>query len=343
MGDLEDALNRRFYLIDSWSVHYQQLLLFVISLIIFASYSVFLWILCSLSPNILVLLLLVGTQIGLGLPLTRAYYEFGISTRKTMEIFDPGFHGIKGNGFDLRINTGELPLVFEQLELQISKYDAGKLDDLTDISWFLVIVWAIVSSVAHYISISGQVIFIFGVVVLISSCFLSYASGYWTRSGSLFEEDLHHLEYYIDTFVKTLDSVLPNLNGTLILQLIDRRRNSILVDIALEFVVRKTITLKYHFGLSSSLDEHFVIEAPSEVIDVVYEDLVNSNSIPDTLWTIERVATQSGEIIRIFKSTHRLNISDRGSYVSSPAAIEQRSRATGEVLSTIVSTIDGHH
>jgi hypothetical protein len=342
MGDLEEVLKRKYRLVDLWDVRHQQLLLIVISLIIFVSYGAFLWLLCSLAPSLLVVLLLAGTQMGLGLPLTRAYSEFGVSIRKAMKAYDAGLHSFKKNTTDVVIGTGELPLVFEQLELQISKYDTGRLDDLTDISWFLVIVWSMVSSIAHYISFLNQVLYLMGVAVLLSSCFMSYASGYWARSDNYLEEDMHHLEYYVTTFVKALDTIVPRLNGKVILRLIDKRRSSILVDIVLEFIFSATATLEYHFALASSLQECFTIEAPSEVVTSLYQDLVHSNSIAHMSWTIECMKTESGEIIRIMKPKHRLNISDKSSYIQSPDVVVQLSKETGKVFSAIVASTERH-
>jgi hypothetical protein len=341
MGDLEEALSRKYYLIDMNSVRYQQLLILIISLLIFALYGVFLEMLCSISPNLLVLLLLIGTQVGLGLPLSRAYYDIGISTRKLMKLYNVGNHGEKGDITDLRINLGDLPLVFEQLEMQISKYDVGKMDDLTDISWFIVIVWAIVSSITHYIGFFGQPLCIFGVVVLLGASLLSYVSGYWTRSAESFEEDLLHLEYYVNAFVKRLDSMLPNLNGTIILRLVPKRRRSSLADIAMEFIITEGITLKYSFGLTSDLPETVSIEAPSDLVQCIHERLLDLSFGSEIKWTTEQVTTKSGVIIRIVNSARKLNISDKRSYISSPATIEQISRETEDVLGAITASVDG--
>jgi uncharacterized membrane protein YphA (DoxX/SURF4 family) len=339
MGDIEEVLSREYYLIDMNGVRYRQVLLLIISLLIFALYGTFLEIVCSISPNIFLLLLLIGSQVGLGLPLTRSYYGLGISTRKLMKIYDIGLQGAEEDMFDLRINMSDLPRVFERLEMQISKYDVGKMDDLTDVSWFIVIVWAIVSSIAHYIGFFGQTLCIFGVVVLIVASLLSFISGYWTKGAESFEENLQHLEYYIGTLAKKLDSVLPNQDAIIILQLVPQRRRSSLADIGVEFIIEERIILKYHFGLTSERPESFSIEAPYDLAQCIYERLLGSNLSSEGKWTIEQETTNSGASVRIVNCAPKLNISEKRTYISDPAAIEQISRETWAVLGIVTISV----
>ncbi|MDH4214559.1 MAG: hypothetical protein OEV85_11610 [Candidatus Thorarchaeota archaeon] len=343
MGDLEAALNLHYILVDFRNARFQHILLIASSLLIFSSYGVFLWILCSISPSVLSSLLLLGTQIGLGLPMARAYYDFGVSARNELYFFDPGLSFNDEETIDLRVNIGDIPLLFERMELQIQKYDQSKFDDLTDLSWFLVLVWAIMSSGAYYVKFLIQPLCAFGVLILLSACIMCYASGYWTKRGFSFEEDLEHLEYYIDTLVKTLDSNLPNVNGPFIIQVKHRRHNSILIDFAAEFVLGDSLTLKYHFGLSSKLKERFILGGSDEIIESVFEQLGKEQSIFDSGWELKRNKTQSGLVIEIVNPASKLSLADRTSFVTSPFIVEQKSLAMREIFSIIVHTIKGLH
>jgi len=343
MGDLEEALNCHFHLVDSWNVWFQHFLMIASSLLIFSLYGIFLWLLCSLSPDVPSSLLLLGIQIGIGIPVTRAYYDFGISTRNQLHFFDSGLYEVNQEIIDLKINIGDIPLLFERMELQVRKFDKSKFDDLTDLSWFLVIVWAVVSSGAFFVKLIGQLLSVFGVVILFIACIMCYASGFWTNRGFSFEEDLNHLEYYIHTFVKSLDTSVPDINGTLIIQIKPQKRSSILVDIASEFIFGDMITLEYHFGLSSNLQERFIMDAPDEIIETTFEQLGKDQSILHSGWNLERVLTQSGLIIRIVNPISKLSIADRKSFVISPYVVELNSRAVKDILSVIVHTIKGLH
>lgn len=341
MDDLEETLNCRYHLVDTWKAQFQHLMMLVSSLLFFPFYGVFLWLLFSLSPGEIPSLLLLGTQIGLGIPMTRAYYDFGIVSSNSLTLFDSGVHEIDQNIIDLRISVGDIPLIFERMGLQVQKYDKSKFDDLNDLAWFLVIVWAIISSGAHYIRFLGQPLSILGVIILLGVCIMCYASGYWTKRGYSFEEDLEHLEFYIDYYVKVLDAALSTINGNLILQVKRRRRSYALVDFATEFIFKDSIALEYHFGLSSSLKERFVMEASDEVIATVHEALKNVESIISAGWELERINMQSGVIIRIVNPHSKLSLADRNSFVKSPSVIEHNAKVMRDILSNIVYAIKG--
>jgi hypothetical protein len=339
MGDLDEALQYHYHLVDSWSVRFQHISMIVSSLLIFSLYGVFLWLLFSLSPNILTSFLLLGTQIGLGIPMTRAYYDFGISTRNLLNFYDPGLHDVDEDVLDIRINSGDIPLLFERMGLQVQKYDKTNFDDLTDFSWFLIITWTIISTGAHFASLFGQSLYIFGVMILLVACTMCYTSGYWTNRGFSFEEDLDHLEYYIDTIVKILDAVLPGINGTLIFQLKRGRRDYAIVDIAAEFIFLDTTTLEYHFGLSSNLQERFIIDASDDIIVPLYEKLSDMQYIQDSGWELEQVNTKSGYVIRIVNPHTTLNIAKRSTFVIGPSIVEQKAGVPREILIAIASAI----
>jgi hypothetical protein len=343
MGDLDEAFHYRFHLVDSWNARFQHISMILSSLIIFSLYGVFLWLLFSLSASVLTSLLLLGTQIGLGIPMTRAYYDFGISTRGLLNYYDPGLHGVDEDVIDLRITFGDIPLLFERMGLQVKKYDKTSFDDLTDFSWFLIIAWAIVSMGAHFASLLGQSLYIIGTLILLIACMMCYASGYWTNRGFSFEEDLDHLEYYINTIIKILDAVIPKTNGTLIFQLKRRRHDFALMDIAVEFMFLDSVTLEYHFGLSAKLQERFIIDASNKTIDSLYETLRNMQSIHDSGWDLEQVNTKSGSIIRIVNPNTSLSIKNRSSFVIGPSIVERKAGVPRDILFAITSAIGQLH
>jgi len=218
MGDLEEVIRRKYLLIDTWDVRHQHLLISGFSLLLFVTYWAFLWLLCSMTPSLTSSMLLLGSQIGLGLPATRAFYDFGVTTRGMLKFYDAGNLGNDVETIDLKVNVGDMPLVFDQLDYQIRKYDSGAIDDLNDLAWFAIFIWAMISSAGIFAQFTGIPLCTFGVIVLVATCFASYASGYRTVQGVSFEEDLHHLEYYIDRCIRSVDSALLAENGKVIVQ-----------------------------------------------------------------------------------------------------------------------------
>ncbi|TFH11038.1 MAG: hypothetical protein E4H14_01415 [Candidatus Thorarchaeota archaeon] len=335
MGDLEEVLNRKFLLIDTWDVRHQHLLITAFSVLLLITYGAFMWLLCSMTPNITSSLLLLGSQIGLGLPVTRAFYDFGVASRKTLKFYDAGVLGNDIDYEDLRINIGDMPLVFEKLDFQIQKYDSGALDDLNDLVWFAIIIWAVISSAGIFTDLTGIPMFLLGTIVLGILCFISYSSGYRTIQGFSFEEDLQHLEYYLDTFVREVDAVMPEVNGQVTLQTTKQGRQSVLIDIIVEFALPSDSVIEFHLGLSSLEKERIIIVAPPKSLDIAYSKFNNLPFVKDSEWILERITTQSGLIVRIVNSETKLCICDRSTFVINPEHVEKNVIASKEIFSAI--------
>jgi len=335
MGDLEEVLSRKYLLVDTWDVRHQHLLNAAFGVMLFVTYGAYMLLLCSLTPSITSSLLLLSSQIGLGLPVTRAFYDFGVTTRRKLKFYDVG---VFGNGLDseeLEINIGDMPLVFEQLEFQIRKYDSGALDDLNDLVWFAIVLWAVISSAGIFSNFAGIPLYFLGTIVLGLMCFISYSSGYRTVQGFSFEEDLHHLEYYIDTCIKEIDNAIPAVNGKAILQISKLGRRSVLVDIVIEFTLTSDSVIEYHLGFSSLEPERIIIVAPPKSLDVAYSSFQKLSFVKDSEWTLEQVTTQSGRIIRIINSETKLCICDRSTFVINPEHVVKNILGSKEVFSDI--------
>ena len=336
MSDLEEVISTKYLLIDSWDVRLQHFLITSFSILLFVIYGAFLWLLSSMTPSIFTSFLLLSSQIGLGLPATRAFYDFGMTSRGMLKFYDAGILGTDVETRELKIQVGDLPLVFERLDFEIRKYDSGALDDLNDIAWFVVIVWAMISSVGIFIEFVGVAFFILGAIVLVIACFACYVSGYRTIQGVSFEEDLHHLEYYVDRCIKAADTALPSANGHLILQVAKRGRQAVLIDIIVEFTTSPKSIIEYHIGLSSHLQERFIIDVPSENLDIAYTKLKELPVVKESQWTLERVTTQSGRIVRISNSESVFSMSERSSFVINPDIVKKNALVINETLSDIV-------
>ena len=333
--DLEEVIRRKYLLIDTWDVRHQHLLISSFSIALFVTYGAFLWLLCSMIPSIFTSILLLSSQIGLGLPATRAFYDFGVTSRGMLKLYDSGILGTDVETSDLKINVGDIPLVFERFDFEIRKYDSGALDDLNDIAWFVVIVWAMISSIGIFIDFTGVNLCILGAVVLVITCFACYISGYRTIQGVSFEEDLHHLEYYVDRCIKAADTALPSANGQIILQVTKQRRQTVLIEIIVEFTTSLNSIVEYHIGLSSHLQERFIIDAPTETLDIAYAKFKELSVVKESRWTLEHVTTQSGRIVKISNSESMFSMSNRASFVINPDIVKKNALVVNETLSGI--------
>ena len=335
MGDLEEVVSRKYLLIDTWDVRHQHLLITGFSIMMFVTYWTFMWLLCSMTPSITTALLLLGSQIGLGLPATRAFYDFGVDARGMLKFYDAGILGTDAEIVDLKINTGDVSLFFERLDLLIRKYDSSARDDLNDLAWFTIVVWAVISTVGIFTTIVGIPICGLGSFVLLITCFVSYAGGYRTATGNSFEEDLNHLEYYIDSCIKSVDQALPKANGKVILQVSKKGRRTVLIDIIVEFNLQNDSIIEYHLGLSSQRDERFIIVIPREYLNIAYSKFKRLPVVENSKWILEQITTQTGPIVRIINSKNRFCICNRSTFVVNPETVKKNILATSELLTDI--------
>lgn len=335
MSDLEEAIKRKYLLVDSWDVRHQHVLIIGFSILMFIIYAIFLWILFSTTPSVMTSILLLGSQIGLGLPAARAYYDFGLSARTMLRFYDSSVLGSNLATEDLSVNIGDISLVFERMSLQLQKYDAGTMDDLNDLAWFAIIIWSMISSFFFFKDFGSLLISLSGAVVLVVSCLASYISGFRTVRGISFEEDFGHLEFFVEKHVRNIDGALPSANGVVIFQLIKRRRKYALVDVVVEFRLQENMVLEYHLGLSSMRNERFIINAPQDVIDSIYGNLKELTVIQYPDWILEQVTTQSGRILRFLNQKKILNIADNSTFIISPTIVEKSALEASYILKTI--------
>ena len=335
MGDLEEAVKCKYLLVDTWDVQHQHILIASFSLLMFAIYTIFLWFLCSLDHTLTTSLIMLGSQIGLGLPATRAYYDFGVSGRSLIKFYDSGILRNSIKTEDLSINIGDIPLVFESMSMQLQKYDTKTLDDLNDLAWFVIIVWSMLSSFFLLDRIGFFPFCRFGAVILIITCIASYISGFRTVRGPTFEENLNHLEYYVDKHVRRVDLQLPSTNGKVIFQLTKKRRRYALVDIIVEFKLLDKAVLEYHLGLSSNQNERFILEASSDVVEHVYRNLTELDEVKKSEWILEKITTQSGRVLRFVNTKKILNIADKNTFILGPSAVESSAQHASIMMKKI--------
>jgi hypothetical protein len=205
--------------------------------------------------------------------------------------------------------------------------------------WFAIFVWAVISSAGIFTDFTGIPLCYFGTFVLIILCLVSYRGGFRTIQGSSFEEDLHHLEYYIDTYVKEIDNALPDLNGQVIFQITKRGRRWVLIDIIVEFTFSSETIIEFHLGLSSLEQERIIIVTPSSSLDAAYRKFQELPFIEEDEWTLEQMTTQSGRIIRILNSQAKLCLCDRSTFVVNPELVRNNILTSKNVFFEICSLL----
>lgn len=340
MGRVKEEWMQRISVLDTWQVWSNHFRATIFSLVLFFFYGVYLWIICSSSPSVFSSLLLFFSQISIGLPATRAYYDLGAANRAELKMFDSAV--LRGSAAlkEINISLAEIQLIFEHLFLDVKKTVRTVLDDYNDLSWFSVSTWAVVSTGLFYFNLLPARVCFLCDVVLAFACTASYLGGYWMTTGQRFEDDLDYLEYYALKRLKALESTTSPLKPNFILIAAKRGRRLVLADFAAEFKPNEAVTIEYHVGLPSDEAERFVIEASESRIGQSKERLDNSPLVQGEKWLVERVRTRSGLILRFINKSHQMDIANSGSYLRNPKLLEESSREFKTALRELLASLD---
>lgn len=336
---LAEISSKKLVLVDIYSVRRNHFLILSFSLLIGFVYSSFLFLVCSTTPGILSGLLLFGSQIAMGIPATRAYYDLGVSTRESLHFIDPAQFNDNHPLHTVEFNLGDISLVFEKMDLQIRKYDKGTLDDLGDLAWFGIFVWAAFSSTTYFLKISSYPLCIVGALVFLIATLMSYLSGYRIKRSIGFEDDLSHLEYYVDTRLKGIDAVIGPVGAKFFAELLKRRGKLILVDFGAAIHIEADTTLVYHLGFPSNESERISVSARTEILSSLQERLLNSNTFSINGWNLEMIDAQTHSILQMRNQLSSFSVSNRSSYVTDPSQITDSSKTTAAVVSEVAAQL----
>jgi hypothetical protein len=337
MSKLEEVSSKQLVLIDSFDARINHFKVFTFTLLISVVYAIYLWFVCSTIPGIISALLLFGSQIIIGFPATRTFYDMGISNREKLHFIDPYKFTNSGQIHDVEIHIGDISLIFEKFDFQIRKYDAGSLDDLNDLAWFGILVWAGISSTSFYLGTGGHSQCLVGALILFIACCSSYLSGYWTSPSYGFEDDLNHLQYYIERRFKKIDKMIPKTRYSILMQILEKWRSLMIFDFSIEINLGGDSVLEYHLGVPSSEKERIVVKATSNILDNVYDESIRSTTLSKHNWSPERLVTAAGPIVRIVNESSNFSITTKSSFVTNPSMIDESSEITAQVFSEVLS------
>ncbi|MHA1963171.1 MAG: hypothetical protein ACXACG_04215 [Candidatus Thorarchaeota archaeon] len=337
MSKLEEVSSKRLVLVDNFDARMNHILMLAFSLLIGVVYTSYLWFVCSTIPGVMSALLLFGSQIAMGFPATRAYYDLGVSNRENLHFIDPSKFNGTGEHHEVETQLGEIPLIFEKMGLQIREYDKGSLDDLSDLAWFGIFVWAAYSSTSFFLGTNGYPLCLVGAMILLIACFGSYLSGYWTRRNYGFEDDLNHLQYYVEKRLRDIDTHLPKNGVRIYFQLLERWRMMVLLDFKVRIRLGEDSAVEYHMGFPSSESERIVVESGTEFLVRVYDRLTDEQAIIESGWHTSHSETHSSSTVQITNRSSDFSVNKRSSFVISPSATDGSSRVAAEVFSKVLS------
>jgi len=335
MSKLEEVSSKRLVLVDSFDARKNHILMLAFTSVIGAVYASFLWLVCSTIPGITSALLLFGSQIAIGFTASRAYYDLGVTNRENLHFIDPSRFNGNGQHHEVGIKLAEIPLIFEKIGIQIQKYDKGSLDDLSDLVWFGIFVWASFSSASFYLGLGGSPLCLVGAVVLVIACLGSYLSGYWTKRSYDFEDDLNHLQYYIEKRLREIEPNLPKKGSQFRIHVLERWRALVLTDFTINVKLDSSVNLVYYMGFPSDISENIKIKATDEVLRQFKDDLQRIPIIVDSDWAIH----DNGSVVELVNKSSDFSVNKRSTFVTSPSIVDETSKVSADIFAKVLSLL----
>ena len=326
-------------ILDTRGVWHDHLRTLVFSIILFGFYGFFLLIICTSRIAALSILLLFSSQVLIGLSATRGYSDLGILTQEKMRFFDSVVTNGSSSLDQVEVNPGNVPLFFERLSFNAQKTDQVRTDDYNDISWFIMVVWSILSTALFSFQLIDRTLCAFlGDLALVLACFLSYTTGYRTRRGTSFEDQVTHLEYHTINRLKTIDEGAREVRHATSLLLQSRLRRCYISDILVEFKMNSGVELEYRMGFPSAEKERFILDAPDNIAAEVKQSLEALPAFASGNWLVEEMKTQHSKILRAVNEKS-LDISNSASYVKSPDSLKAELSVLHSILTTIIQEV----
>ncbi|MCF2136481.1 MAG: hypothetical protein K9W43_04490 [Candidatus Thorarchaeota archaeon] len=298
--------------------------IFVLALGLVLYYVLLLMLTSQVGESIVGSVLFLVVQILLGLFATRSAFQFGSRIRQlqvppqvTETPHQPLFS-------ECDITEGDIPKIFEQFQIGYDCDDPQRVDDFTDLGWFFVTVFAILSMMIMLL-FGSSVVLIYSVVIVqgVIVFFLLVLGYKYTVSASL-DDSFVHLEFVVSTLMTSLLNDLREFEPRLVARWVQQLRKSILYDIAM-------VVDYVDFGLRIGSDRpaSVLVPASSAQLDCI------RRAIPEE-WTIH----SHDNVLEIHIPRLALNLSEPSRSLLAPDTVNVLSAEISTVIQTLLSDPD---
>ncbi|MFW9919238.1 MAG: hypothetical protein ACFFED_06550 [Candidatus Thorarchaeota archaeon] len=316
-------------LVIDWSdVHEYDQKVLVSSLPLFVAYGFLLSLICALGDDIITGLVFVVTQLAIGLPASRYANNLGRRAKAKLTLQDPS---MLKNGWRIEekeTHNSDMKRIFEGFSKSIKEADTKTADDVNDVAWFIITVWTMISALISLTFGWNSVFCIPSAIVLGGVCFLTYYYGHRGLVNGYFEDDLAHLEYYVQSRI----SFLASYEKDAIQKVIWKTKNSkmVLYDFVIYLNTSDTLTFAYYVGIPSAEKERFSIRAKKRDLESIYQRIQDLNL---TDWHLDM--EDENHIALSFLGA-QINLRERKTFIQSPEEPAYL-RDTAQRLLTIIS------
>jgi hypothetical protein len=319
-----------------------QLLILIGSALIFPLYAIVLTYYEAAFFGLLLYIVYVSTQIPLGLVLTYYFQILGTRTKRKLKLLDPSKLGADWVSSQQEMHSEDISRLFDDISVQLQKYGPS-VDDVIDLAWFGVIVWAVISTGIVAVLDPHVLFYASPSSLLAGLCIVSLYNGYRIAQSPSFDENIEHLKHLILSRLTALHAVAGKRYFQPGLRLLTKGKKQVLADIFVQILNNsrdKGPVLCYRLGLSSTDDERLDFEVAEEHIGAIQGSLMDLPIVSDIGWRID-IASNSNEpgvVLRNERGVLRIDV--QSTMVLSPSRIKESSEKLADALKAAILAID---
>ncbi len=282
---------------------------------------------------------MVSTQIGVGLVFTRYYQSVGMMTKRKLTFLDPSEMTGEWESMEEEVSLEEMSRIFHELGERLDGLEPH-VDDILDLAWFFVIVWASVSTAMVILFGSSPILCVSPSPVLAIISASCYYNGYQSGKAETSADNLEHLEHLALSRVTSIRAIASDNFFQPYARWIQKQEGRVLSDFGVYLIGSALDTvsavIRYSVGFSSGHKERIEVLLSEEPDSDFQSAVTELDSDLGSKWVL---TTDSGLHEHKFCFT---NVTDSPSLKRAASLIRspsEQERATREVAETIESLL----
>ena len=319
---------KEYVILDWREVNRIHVQIIIISLVIFSILAYILFAVLQIAEILIAGLLAVLIQLLFGMIATRKFNSLGIKGKSKLDFLDPATLNSDWKVFKFEVKNSELDRYFEKIHYGLEKLDVERTDDINDLMWFGVTVWAIGGLLIFSIFETLVLLSLFAPIVMAGLSIVAYYFGYNTSMNGHYNDELEHLEFLIKKKLASVKGVKPKATKVYLSWKV-KGRKYVLYDIitVIDFNGENKGEISYSVGLPSTEKEKF---------SVIYTNSTKSNTFTldsklEEIWKISSESTEPNRI-QIENIRSSIDLSKRETFVTISNDIETMEEILKQII-----------
>jgi hypothetical protein len=295
--------NGEIVFMDWTQVNWMHAKVVALSIVDFILYGIILYVLCALPDPLFSTFAFFAAQVSVGLPTTRTFHSLGQKARRQLILQDPSSINSNWKREEIRSNPEMISRSFEKAHGLAYSKEPDTTDDMNDLVWFVILVWAIVSS-AFLRDILGTIYTcLLSTIILAGMALIVYLSGYWSTSTRHVLDDLEELEFYILNRTRRL--LKMKISGRCHSSVIWLTKNNkrllfdVAFDVTLDTNTDASTGIRYVMGIPSREHESITVSSSQQLTARLIERIHSLRLVKSEGWLVEPVDSSKGMIVSI--------------------------------------------